>query len=66
MIFTIICGLILVDEDEEYSKAGLAWVLLSVALMIVGIQVLLCKTNGKGSSKSSTHSKERNNALDSA
>ena len=53
----------MVDEDEEYSKAGLAWVLLSVALMIVGIQVLLCKTSGKGSSKSHTNSDERNNAV---
>ena len=54
MIFTIICGLILVDEDEEYSTEGLAWVIISVALMIAGIQVLFCKANyrdGSGSEK---------------
>ena len=45
MIFTILCGLILVDEDEEYSSEGYVFIPMSVALMIAGILVLFCKNN---------------------
>ena len=44
MVFTVICALMLVDEAESYSRSGIVWVMGSVALMITGIQVMLCKT----------------------
>ena len=43
MVFTVICALILIDEAAAYSTAGLIWVISSVALMIAGIQIMICK-----------------------
>ena len=65
MIFTILCGLILVDEDEEYSTEGLGGILVSVALMIAGILVLFCKNNlgGAGKSVGNDGNKEANQQL---
>ena len=45
MIFTIICALVLLDEGEAYTMAGLLWLFFTVALMIAGIQVIAQKTN---------------------
>ena len=45
MIFTIVCALVLLDEAEAYTKAGLLWILFTVILMSAGIQVVTWKVN---------------------
>ena len=45
MIFTIVSGLLLMDEAQAYTKAGLLTVFGCAMFMVLGIQVLTCKTN---------------------
>lgn len=45
MMFTVICALVLLGESQAYTKMGLISIMLCTGVMVLGIQVIACKTS---------------------
>ena len=45
LVWTLLCGLIILDEGSQYSAGKLAGIFIAAAMCFIGIQILSKKNN---------------------